>query len=95
MCASTISVTVLQPLKQMSKRARAQNPEIRLDNFFVDSRRRTISENQHSIFISSLTRNQEPLISWPTTYLVVFVDLDQNEEVSANEFEPVELDFSR
>ncbi len=71
-------------------------PRLRLENqannFFVDSRRRTISEQQDSIFISSLTRNQKPLTSWPTTYLVVFVDLDHDEKVNADEFERIELD---
>ena len=75
------------------------NPRLRLENqahnYFVDSRRRTISENQDSIFISSLTRDQEPLTSWPTTYLVVFVNLNHDEEVNADEFERIELDFSR
>ena len=74
-------------------------PHLRLENLahngFDDSRRRTISEQQDSIFISSLTRNQEPLTSWPTTYLVVFVDLDRDEEVGFHEFERIELDFSR
>ena len=74
------------------------NPRLRLTNqahnFFVDSRRRTISENQDSIFISSLTRDLEPLPWWPTTYLVVFVDLNHDEEVGADEFERIELDFS-
>lgn len=64
-------------------------------NFFVDSRRRPISEHQDSIFISSLVREGEPLSTWPTTYLVIFVDLDQNDEVSAHEFERLELEFSK
>ncbi len=67
----------------------------RAHNFFVDSRRRTISENQDSIFISSLSREEEPLGSWPATYLVIFVDLNQDERVGADEFERIELDFSR
>ena len=75
------------------------SPRLRLTNqahnFFVDSRRRTISENQDSIFISSLTREQEPLPGWPVTYLVVFVDLNHDEVIGADEFERIELDFSR
>ncbi len=67
----------------------------RAHNFFVDSRRRTISENQDSIFISSLTVEEEPLGSWPATYLVIFVNFDDDEAVGADEFERIELDFSR
>lgn len=74
-------------------------PRLRLENqahnYFVDSRRRAISERQDSIFISSLIRGDETLTSWPTTYLVVFVDLDGNGAVSADEFERIELNFSR
>jgi TIR domain len=74
-------------------------PRLRLENqahnYFVDSRHRAISEHQDSIFVSSLVRGDETLTTWPTTYLVIFVDLDQNGEVRANEFECVELDFSK
>ena len=74
-------------------------PRLRLENRahndFADSRRRPISEQQDSIFISSLIRDNETLSMWPTTYLVVFVDLDQNGEVGAHEFERLELDFSK
>ena len=74
-------------------------PRLRLENqahnHFDASRRRPISDHQDSIFISSLTREGETLNAWPTTYLVVFVDLDQNGEADGHEFERLELDFSR
>ena len=62
---------------------------------FVDSRRRPISDQQDSIFVSSLVRKGERLTAWPTVYLVVFVDLDENEEIGANEFERIVLEFGK
>jgi hypothetical protein len=74
-------------------------PRLRLENLahnhFDDSRRRPTSDHQDSIFISSLTREGETLTTWPTIYLVVFVDLNQNGEVDGHEFERLELDFSQ
>ena len=64
-------------------------------NFFVGSRHRPISEHQDSIFISSLVHAGASLPTWPTTYIVVFVDLEQNDEVGLHEFERVELDFAK
>jgi hypothetical protein len=64
-------------------------------NFFIDSRRRPISEHQDSIFISSLVRAGGSLPTWPTTYLVIFVDLDQNDEVGPHEFERIVLEFTK
>jgi len=74
-------------------------PRLRVENQahnnFDASRRRSISEQQDSIFISSLTREGKILTTWPTTYLVVFVDLDGNEEIGAHEFERIVLEFGK
>jgi hypothetical protein len=74
-------------------------PRLRLENqahnYFVDSRRRQISEHQDSIFISSLVRDNEAATGWPPVYLVVFVDLNQDGEVSADEFERLRLEFRK
>ena len=74
-------------------------PRLRVENQahnnFDESRRRSISEQQDSIFVSSLVREGETLAAWPTIYLVVFVDLDQNDEAGVQEFERLELDFSK
>ena len=67
----------------------------RAHNYFVDSRRRSISEQQDSIFISSLLRDDETLTTWPTTYLVIFVDRNQDGEVTADEFERIVLEFAK
>ena len=69
--------------------------ENRAHNYFDESRRRPISDQQDSIFISSLYREGETQTPWQTLYLVVFVDLDENGEVSANEFERIVLEFSK
>ena len=72
-------------------------PRLRVENQAHNnldgSRRRSISEQQDSIFVSSLVREGETLAAWPTIYLVVFVDLDQNDEAGVQEFERLELDF--
>lgn len=69
--------------------------ENRAHNGFDESRRRSISDQQDSIFLSRLAREGETLTGWPTIYLVVFVDLDQNEEVGAHEFERLVLEFAK
>jgi hypothetical protein len=69
--------------------------ENRAHNNFDESRRRPISDQQDSIFISSLVREGETQTPWQTLYLVIFVDLDENGEVGANEFERIVLEFSK
>lgn len=73
-------------------------PRLRLANhahhYFIESRRRPISEQQDSIFFSSVLGENESLTTWPTVYLVVFVDLDQNGEIGSDEFERIVLEFS-
>ena len=64
-------------------------------NYFDESRRRTISEQQDSIYISRLVREGKELAEWPTVYLVVFVDLDQNGMITTDEFERIVLEFER
>jgi len=69
--------------------------ENRAHNYFAESRRRQISEQQDSIYISSLTQEGNPLKDWPPVYLVVFVNRDQNDEIAADEFERIVLEFAR
>jgi hypothetical protein len=75
-----------------SPRLRIEN---RAHNYFDELRRRQISEQQDSIYISSLTEEGKLLQNWPTVYLVVFVDRNQDEKITADEFERIVLEFSR
>ena len=60
---------------------------------FVPERRRVISNQQDSIFLSSLTKDGNKLTDWPRVYLVVFVNLNQADEVDSHEYECLVLDF--
>lgn len=60
---------------------------------FVPQRRRVISSQQDSIFFSSLTKDGKKLTDWPTVYLVVFVNLNQADEIDSHEYECLILDF--
>jgi len=62
---------------------------------FVPERRRVISSQQDSIFFSSLTRDGNKLTDWPTVYLVVFVNLNQTDEIDSHEYECLILDFGK
>jgi TIR domain-containing protein len=60
---------------------------------FVPSRRRVISNQQDSIFFSSLIKDDKKLSDWPTVYVVVFVNLNQTNEIDSDEYECLILDF--
>jgi TIR domain len=60
---------------------------------FVPSRRRVISNQQDSIFFSSITKDGKKLTDWPTVYLVIFVNLNQTDEIDSHEYECLLLDF--
>jgi hypothetical protein len=60
---------------------------------FVPTRRRVISSQQDSIFFSSVTKDGKKLTDWPTVYLVIFVNLDQTDEIDSHEYECLILDF--
>jgi TIR domain len=62
---------------------------------FVPQRRRVISNQQDSIFFSSLTKDAKKLTDWPTVYLVVFVNLNQTDEIDSHEYECLILDFAK
>jgi hypothetical protein len=61
----------------------------------VPERRRIISSQQDSIFFSSVhnVEDGKKLTDWPTVYLVVFVGLNQTDEIDSNEYECLILDF--
>jgi hypothetical protein len=61
----------------------------------VSERRRVISNQQDSIFFSSVVNVEEgkKLTDWPTVYLVVFVGLNQTDAIDSNEYECLILDF--
>ena len=40
-------------------------------------------------------REGKNLTAWPTVYLVAFVNLDENEEIGANEFARIVLEFGK
>jgi TIR domain len=77
------------------------SPVLRLSNlshnYFSESRRRVISNQQDSIFFSSMREvvNGATLTNWPTVYLVVFVNLNQDDAVDFHEYECLILDFGR
>jgi hypothetical protein len=56
---------------------------------FVRERRRAISSQQDSIFFSSLMNVEDgkKLTDRPTVYLVVFVNLNQTDEIDSHEYE--------
>ncbi|TMP95753.1 MAG: toll/interleukin-1 receptor domain-containing protein [Verrucomicrobia bacterium] len=64
---------------------------------FVPERRRAISSQQDSIFFSSLMNVEDgkKLTDWPTVYLVVFVNLNQTDEIDSHEYECLILDFGK
>ena len=74
-------------------------PRLRLENqahnYFDDSRRRTISDQQDSIYISKLSQGEKELTEWPTVYLVVFVNQEEDKIVTTDEFERIVLEFER
>ena len=57
--------------------------------------RRVISSQQDSIFFSSVMNVEDgkKLTDWPTVYVVVFVNLNQSDEVDSHEYECLILDF--
>ena len=63
--------------------------------YFNPERRRVISTQQDSIFFSSVKNLEDgkKLTDWPTVYLVVFVNLNQNDEIESDEYECLILDF--
>lgn len=64
---------------------------------FVQERRRVISSQQDSIFFSSLKNVEDgkKLTDWPTVYVVVFVNLNQTDEIDSHEYECVILEFGK
>jgi len=62
---------------------------------FNPERRRVISSQQDSIFFSSVmnVEDSKKLTDWPTVYVVVFVNLNQSDEVDSHEYECLILDF--
>jgi hypothetical protein len=73
------------------------SPKLRLSNrshhYLSESRRRAISNQQDSIFFSSVVEDGATLTTWPTVYLVVFVNLNQDDAIDSNEYECLILDF--
>lgn len=73
------------------------SPTLELTNMghhhFVPERRRVISNQQDSIFFSSVTKDGKKLTDWPRVYLVVFVNLNQADEIDSHEYECLILDF--
>jgi hypothetical protein len=63
----------------------------------VPERRRVISNQQDSIFFSSVhnVEDGKKLTDWPTVYLVVSVNLNQTDEIDAHEYECLILDFGK
>ena len=64
-------------------------------NYFAPLRRRVLSNQQDSIFFSSLTKDGKTLTDWPTVYLVVFVNLNRTSEIDSHEYEFMILDFGK
>jgi hypothetical protein len=64
-------------------------------HYFNPSRRRVISNQQDSIFFSSVMNVEDgkKLTDWPTVYLVIFVNLNQSDEIDSHEYECLILDF--
>jgi hypothetical protein len=77
------------------------SPVLRLSNishnYISGSRRRVISNQQDSIFFSSMreVQNGATLTNWPTVYLVVFVNLNQDHVIDPHEYECLILDFGK
>lgn len=69
--------------------------ENRAHRHFVPSRRRVISNQQDSIFFSSLMKDGKTLTDWPTVYAVVFVNRNQTDEIGSDEYECLILDFGK
>lgn len=63
--------------------------------YFNPERRRVISTQQDSVFFSSVKNLEDgkKLTDWPTVYLVVFVNLNQSDEIDSHEYECLILDF--
>jgi hypothetical protein len=64
---------------------------------FVPERRRVISNQQDSIFFSSIVNIEDgkKLTDWPSVYLVVFVNLNRTDEIDSHEYECLILDFGK
>jgi TIR domain len=62
---------------------------------FVPERRRVISNQQDSIFFSSVMKDDKKLTDWPTVYLVVFVNFNQTNVIDSHEYECLILDFEK
>jgi hypothetical protein len=64
---------------------------------FVPERRRVISNQQDSIFFSSVVNVEDgkKLTDWPTAYLVVFVNLNQTDVIDSHEYECLILDLAK
>jgi hypothetical protein len=75
------------------------SPKLRLSNsshhYLSESRRRAISNQQDSIFFSSVMKDGATLTTWPTVYLVVFVNLNHDDTIDSNEYECLILDFGK
>jgi TIR domain len=74
------------------------SPRLHLDNrshhYFAESRRRAISSQQDSIFFSSVMADPDTtLTTWPTVYMVVFVNLNRDDVIDYNEYECLILEF--
>jgi hypothetical protein len=64
---------------------------------FSPERRRVISNQQDSIFFSSVINVEDgkKLTGWPPVYLVVFVNFKQADEIDSNEYECLILEFAK
>jgi TIR domain len=75
------------------------SPKLRLSNsshhYLSESRRRAISNQQDSIFFSSVMKDGATLTTWPTVYLVVLVNLNHDDTIDSNEYECLILDFGK
>ncbi len=65
------------------------------NHYFDEGRRRPISAQQDSIFISKIRNDQGPVLDWPTLYLVVFIDENENGVVDNGEFDRIVLEFEK
>lgn len=64
-------------------------------HYITEWRSRPIGTDKASLQVNSLSTETEPEGGWPTVCLVFFFNIDENNEVDANEFERVVLDFSK
>src|SRR4029077_11655578 len=54
-----------------------------------------ISNQQDSIFFSSVVEDGATLTTWPTAYLGVFVNLNYDDTIDSNEYDCQILDFGK